>query len=282
MIDGKACADRILESLKTRLAGTPGLTACLAVVQVGERPDSCAYVRAKRRAAERVGIAFEHVQLPEDVSQTELERHVAQAQLGADGLIVQLPLPPHLDPGSVLAVIDPDKDVDGLHPLNLGRVLQKGAEDRGTAPCTPRGVIALLDEHGVRLKGRIVALVGCGNVGRPLVPLLLDRGATVLCCNEYTPDTGAHARQADVVIAAAGRPHLVRADWVRAGCTIVDVGINRVDDPERGRPRLVGDVHPDAKAKAARYTPVPGGVGPMTVAMLMLATVEAACRHRSA
>ena len=278
IIDGKAIAARVrgevAEDVKAYVeerGSAPGL----AVVLVGDRADSSAYVRGKERACEEAGILSETRRLPALVPQDELLGVVRE--LNADervhGILVQLPLPDHIDEDTVVWSIDPAKDVDGLHPFNMGLLL---AGKPRFVPATPLGVQRMLLEEGIDLSGAAVAVCGRSNiVGRPLAALLLnkvpDANATVTICHTGTKDLPQVTRKADVVIAAMGRPATVTADMIRPGATVIDVGINRVEDPSRKRGyRLVGDVAFDEVAEVAgAITPVPGGVGPMTIAMLL-------------
>ncbi len=283
IIDGKAVAARIRAEIKAKVAervaqGLP--RPGLATVLVGDDPASHTYVRMKRKACAEVGIESFGYQLPADASQEEVETLVER--LNADpkvhGILVQLPLPKHLDEERVLSKISIEKDVDGFHPINIGRLAQKGREPL-FVPCTPAGVMVLLKEAGVNLEGANAVVLGRSNiVGMPMALLLVRANATVTICHSRTKDIPAHTRQADVIIAAVGRPRMVQADWVKPGAVVIDVGVNRVDDPTAKKGyRLVGDVDFDAvKEVAGAITPVPGGVGPMTIAMLLQNTLRAA------
>ncbi len=300
ILDGRALSRRLQAELAgrvsdfTRRAGRP---PGLAVVLVGDDPASGVYVRNKERSARAVGMSSVVERLPATASREgvlEAVRRLADDP-AIDGLLVQLPLPGHLDEREVLAAIPPAKDVDGFHPVNAGKLLL-GEED-GIVPCTPRGILALVDEAGLDLAGRRAVVVGRSNiVGKPVALLLLRRHATVTLCHSRTRDLAAVCRQADLLVASVGRPGLVRGDFVREGAVVIDVGINRVTDPrlaedllagqekrlarfrEKGR-ALVGDVHfGEAAARAAAITPVPGGVGPLTVTMLLDNTLLAAER----
>jgi methylenetetrahydrofolate dehydrogenase (NADP+)/methenyltetrahydrofolate cyclohydrolase len=283
IIDGKAIAEQVraevAEKVQARVqAGKsrPGL----ATVLVGENPASEVYVRMKRRMCEKVGIqSFGHT-LPKDASQEEVENLVAElnANPEVNGILVQLPLPSGLDEERVLNKISINKDVDGFHPVNIGRLAQKGRESL-FVPCTPDGVIYLLDHTGVQLEGAEAVVLGRSNiVGMPVALLLVGRNATVTICHSRTKDLPEVTRRADVLVAAVGRPEMVREDWVKPGAVVIDVGTNRVDDPsaEKGY-RLTGDVAFDeVKEVASAITPSPGGVGPMTIAMLLRNTLRAA------
>lgn len=276
MMDGKATAAEVkadLHKRATELIGR-GVLPGLATVLVGDDPGSRAYVAGKHRDCAEVGIASIRVDMPADASQDQLEAEIAR--LNADptvtGYIVQLPLPKHLDVDRVLNLMDPDKDADGLHPTNLGRLVL--GED-APLPCTPRGIVALLRRYDVRIDGAHIVVVGRGvTVGRPLGLLLTRRSenATVTLCHTGTRDLPSHLRVADIIVAAAGVPYLITADVVRPGAAVLDVGITRI---EAG---LVGDVHPDVFDVAGFVAPMPGGVGPMTRAMLIANVVEAAER----
>ncbi len=283
IIDGKAVAARIRAEIKRkveeRLAqGLP--RPGLATVLVGDDPASHTYVRMKRKACAEVGIESFGYELPANATQEEVEALVERlnADPKVNGILVQLPLPKHLDEERVLSKISIEKDVDGFHPINIGRLAQKGREPL-FVPCTPAGVMVLLEEAGVQLEGANAVVLGRSNiVGMPMALLLVRANATVTICHSRTKDIPAHTRQADVVIAAVGRPHMVKADWIKPGAVVIDVGVNRVDDPTAKKGyRLVGDVDFDAvKEVAGAITPVPGGVGPMTIAMLLQNTLRAA------
>jgi len=256
----------------------------LRVVLVGDHAASASYVRGKRKAAAEVGIASETLRRPATITQDELLTLVEQlnADAAVDGILVQLPLPDHIDSDAVINAIDPDKDVDGFHPENAGRLL---IGQPLFVPATPLGIMEMLRRSDVPLEGAEAVVVGRSNiVGKPIAMLLAQRpaNATVTLCHSRTRDLKAHTRRADILIAAVGRPNLITADMVKTGATVIDVGINRVDDPSRERGyRLVGDVDFDAVSeKAARITPVPGGVGPLTIAMLLRNTLTAA-RHQA-
>lgn len=287
LLDGKAAAADIETRLKAavdqlRAAGqrAPGLRIFL----VGSHGPSLTYVSAKRKACERVGIAAEVVELRESVSQTDLlaQIEVQNHNPAVDGMIVQLPLPAHIDPNRVIEAIDPGKDVDGFHPINLGRLAQNRP---AFASATPAGVMALLDHYGIETEGKHAVVVGRSNiVGTPLA-LLLSRSArpgncTVTLCHSRTQNVETHTQQADILVAAAGHPGLIGPAHVREGAVVIDVGIHRVEDATKKRGyRLVGDVTPEANARAAAYSPVPGGVGPMTIALLLRNTLQAYTNH---
>ena len=284
LLDGRATAARIKGELRERVAALTarGVTPGLGTLLVGDDPGSRAYVAGKHRDCAEVGIASIRVDLPADASQAQVEEAVAalNADAACTGYLVQLPLPKGLDSGRVLELVDPDKDADGLHPTNLGRlVLNVNAPMRSPLPCTPHGVVELLLRHEVDLRGAEVCVVGRGvTVGRPLGLLLTRRdvNATVTLCHTGTKDLAEHTRRADVVVAAAGVPGVVTAAMVKPGAAVLDVGITRVVEGERTR--LVGDVAPDVHDVARWVAPMPGGVGPMTRAMLLTNVVEAAER----
>ncbi len=282
LIDGNEIARAIVAELKAEVAGIAGRKPCLALVRVGEDPASVSYVRKKEQTAAEIGIEGRLILPPVGISFLELAAEVERlnADERVDGILVQSPLPSGLDERAIFRRISPAKDVDGLHPLNLGKVAQD--DTSGYAPCTPAGVMELLARSGVDLAGRHVVVLGRSLlVGKPVALLALQKKAgangTVTVCHSATANLPAITRQADVLIAAIGRPEFVTADMIRPGAVVIDVGINRVPDPTRKTGyRLVGDVHfPSVSPLASKITPVPGGVGPMTVAMLMRNTVLA-------
>jgi methylenetetrahydrofolate dehydrogenase (NADP+)/methenyltetrahydrofolate cyclohydrolase len=276
LIDGKAVAAALRTALAARVATLP-FRPGLAVVLVGDDPASAVYVRNKDRAAASVGIAVQTIRLPAETAQALLLDRIAalNADAAVDGILVQLPLPPQIDARAVIAAIDPAKDVDGLHPVNAGRL---ASGDPALVPCTPLGVMKLLAAAGVALAGARALVLGRSVlVGRPLGALLLNADATVTIAHSRTSDLAAECRRADVLVAAVGRPELVRGDWVKPGAVVIDVGINRRDDGS-----LVGDLAFEAcRAVASAITPVPGGVGPMTIACLLENTVQAALDRAS-
>jgi methylenetetrahydrofolate dehydrogenase (NADP+) / methenyltetrahydrofolate cyclohydrolase len=260
-----------------------GVTPCLAVVLVGEDPASEVYVRMKGRAADKAGFASRQITLPDSTAEDELLGVIAglNADPEVHGILVQLPLPKHIDSSKVLLAIDPAKDVDGFHPINAGRLAV--GDETVLAPCTPAGIIEMLLRNGYDPSGKHVVIVGRSNiVGKPVALLLLRTGrggnATVTIAHSRTPDLGAVTRQADILIAAVGRANLITKDMVRPGVVVIDVGVNRVDDASAPKGyRLVGDVAFDEVAEVAEaITPVPGGVGPMTITMLLRNTLDAA------
>jgi len=286
IIDGKEIARQIREELasEVRLLKTKGIVPGLGVILVGEDPASKSYVTAKEKACHEIGIYSDDNRLPATATQAELLALIAKmnADPKINGILVQLPLPKHLNESEVLLAINPDKDVDGFHPMNVGRMV---VGEKAFLPCTPHGVVQMLVRSGVQVEGAHVVIVGRSNiVGKPLANMLMAKGkmanATVTVCHTRTKDIGSFTRQADIVIAAAGRPNTVTADMIREGAVVIDVGVNRIEDAtKKAGFRLVGDVDFDAcKEKAGAITPVPGGVGPMTITMLLYNTVESAKR----
>ncbi len=282
IIDGKAMAEQIRQEVATEVAervaqGKP--RPGLATVLVGDNPGSQSYVRSKQKTAQELGVELFGFNLPETTSQQELEDLVRQlnADPRVNGILVQLPLPKGLDEESVLRLISIEKDVDGFHPLNIGRLAQKGREPL-FVPCTPEGIIYMLEHTLPTLEGVNAVVLGRSNiVGMPVALLLVRANATVTICHSRSKDLPDIVRGADVLVAAVGRAEMVRGDWIKPGAVVIDVGTNRKDDPTRARGyRLVGDVAFDeAKEVAGAITPVPGGVGPMTIAMLMYNTLKA-------
>jgi methylenetetrahydrofolate dehydrogenase (NADP+)/methenyltetrahydrofolate cyclohydrolase len=285
-LDGVATASAIKNELVDRIAALKarGVTPGLATLMVGGDPGSLSYVGGKHRDSKEVGIESIRVDLPETA--TEAEVHAAISRLNADpavtGFIVQLPLPKGMDEHAALVAVDPAKDVDGLHPLNLGELVLGVEGPLNTPlPCTPAGIIELLTRYDIPLAGKHVVVVGRGlTVGRPLGLLLTRKGvdATVTLTHSRTVDLAAEVRRADVVVAAVGVPHLIKADWIKPGAAVLDVGVTRVGMTESGKARLHGDVDPGVAEVAGWLSPNPGGVGPMTRAMLLKNVVEAAER----
>ncbi|MBN9075594.1 MAG: bifunctional methylenetetrahydrofolate dehydrogenase/methenyltetrahydrofolate cyclohydrolase [Rhizobiales bacterium 65-79] len=286
-IDGKEVAGEVIASVKkeaARLLKEKGVQPGLAVVIVGEDPASQVYVASKSRMAKECGFLSAHHELPADAGEAELVRLVEE--LNADpkihGILVQLPLPKQIDAGRIIQLIAPEKDVDGFSFVNVGKL---GTGELGTAfvPCTPAGSMLLIERvRGKDLSGLNAVVVGRSNiVGKPMANLLLAANCTVTIAHSRTKDLPSVARNADILVAAVGRPEMIRGDWVKPGATVIDVGINRIPAPERGegKTRLVGDVaYAEAEKAAGAITPVPGGVGPMTIAMLMANTLTSACR----
>ena len=284
-IDGVALGREIRAEVAVRVAElrAAGIVPGLAVVLVGEDPASAVYVRSKGRACEEAGMHSETIRLPAETPEAELLATIERLNRdpAIHGMLVQLPLPKHIDGERVLHAIDPRKDVDGFHPVNVGRLVL--GDPTGFRPATPYGVQQMLIRSGIATAGAHAVIVGRSNiVGRPMAGLLLHKGpggdATVTVCHSRSRDLPAITRQADILIAAIGRPAFITADMVRPGATVIDVGINRVDDPSQPRGyRLVGDVDFEpVAAVAGAITPVPGGVGPMTIAMLLVNTLQAA------
>lgn len=273
IIDGKQIAQQLKEELRGQVAvltGKYGRKPCLDVIIVGQNPASMSYVKSKIKATEYCGFDGELIQLPDTTSQEELLRVIAErnGKDDVDGILVQLPLPKHIDEQTVIEAIAPGKDVDGFHPSNVaGLWLNQPA----IVPCTPLGIIALLEQTHVDLEGRHAVVVGRSNiVGKPIAKLLLDKNCTVTIAHSRTKDLAAICRKADILIVAVGRPRMITADMVQQGAIVIDVGINRLEDG-----RLVGDVDFESVVPiAGAITPVPGGVGPMTITMLMRNTIE--------
>ncbi len=286
IIDGKEIARRVREDAAARTAAlrARGVQPCLAVVLVGEDPASLSYVTGKEKALAEAGMAGRDIRLPAATTEAELLELVSRLNIDpeVDGILVQLPLPKHIREDRIIVAIDPAKDVDGFHPVSVGNMV---IGRPGFLPCTPHGVIVMLKEMGVPTDGAHAVVVGRSNlVGRPLANLLTRRdvNATVTVCHTGTKNLAEHTRRADILIAAAGKPRLVTADMVRPGAVVIDVGVNRIEDPKAKKGfRLVGDVDFDSvKEVASLITPVPGGVGPMTIAMLLRNVVESAeCRQ---
>ena len=286
VLDGKAAAAEIRAELTERVAAlkAKGVTPGIATVLVGADPASQLYVGMKHRQSEAIGMNSIQRELPADATQADVEALIDElnADPACHGYIVQLPLPKHIDTDAILERIDPAKDADGLHPTNLGRlVLNVNAPIRTPLPCTPRGVIELLLRNDYDLKGKHVVVVGRGvTIGRSIGLLLTrrDLNATVTLTHTGTVDMPRYLREADVIVAAAGVKHLIRAEDVKPGAAVLDVGVTRESDPETGKSLVFGDVHPDVAEVAGYLSPNPGGVGPMTVALLMTNVVEAAER----
>ncbi|MCB9140069.1 MAG: bifunctional methylenetetrahydrofolate dehydrogenase/methenyltetrahydrofolate cyclohydrolase FolD [Caldilineaceae bacterium] len=285
IIDGKAIAATIRQEIAqevVEMREKAGRVPGLATVLVGERPDSATYVRMKKRACAEVGIDSFSYDLPADISQADLLVLVQELNdnPAVDGILVQLPLPDHIDEEVILSAISLEKDVDGFHPLNIGRLSMKG-RDPLFVPCTPKGCIELLDRTGVTIEGKNAVVLGRSNiVGLPVAMLLLHRNATLTICHSRTQNIPGVIRQADILIAAVGRAEMVKGDWIKPGAVVIDVGVNAVDDASKKKGyRLVGDVDFDeAREVAGAITPVPGGVGPMTIAMLLRNTMDGAKR----
>ena len=286
LLDGKVLAQKVKDDVREAInewTSQGHRAPYLSVVLVGDNPASEAYVRGKERDAAEVGIDTDTLRPDEQISESELLGLVRDlnAAPSVDGVLVQLPLPDHVDDRRVIDAIDPDKDVDGFHPENIGRLLLGSPS---FVPATPYGIVEMLDRSGIDVEGMNAVIVGRSNiVGKPLAALLMqrNRNATVTVCHSRTRDLSAHTREADLLVAAVGRAHFISADQVKDGAVVIDVGINRVDDDSRDKGyRLVGDVNFDAvKERASYITPVPGGVGLMTRAMLLQNTLTAARLH---
>lgn len=274
LIDGKAFAAELRRDIRERVS-TRSRAPGLAVVLVGSDPASRIYVHNKHQACEEVGFVSRAYDLPADTAEAKLLALIDELNRdrAIDGILVQLPLPAHIRTEQVIERIRPDKDVDGFHPYNVGRLAQRIPLLR---PCTPYGIIKLLEHHGEKFTGRHAVVVGASNiVGRPMALELLLMGATVTVCHRFTAHTERHVAEADILVVAVGKPELVKGAWIKPGATVIDVGMNRLPDG-----RLVGDVEfAAAKQRAALITPVPGGVGPMTVTMLLMNTLSAAEVH---
>ena len=286
IIDGAKVAADMRAELKEHVVELKkkGIVPGLGVILVGQDPASKSYVTAKERACAEIGIYSDDNRLPAQTSQNDLITLIKKmnADPKINGILVQLPLPKHLNEAQVLMTISPDKDVDGFHPTNVGRMV---VGEKAFLPCTPHGVIQLLIRSGVTIDGSHVVIVGRSNiVGKPLANMLIQKSptgnATVTICHTHTKNLAGHTKQADIVIAAAGRPNTITADMIKPGAVVIDVGVNRVDDEtKKSGYRLVGDVDfENVKEKAGLITPVPGGVGPMTITMLLYNTVESAKR----
>ena len=280
LLDGKAMAATIKDEVAQAMSALGGRRPTLALVRVGEDPASRVYVKSKAKACEHCGIESRNVHLDDDVSEEKLLGVLREFNEDStvDGILLQLPLPAHIDSDRAIRTISPLKDVDGFHPLNIGALAMKGHEPDFT-PCTPSGVIEMIDRTGVPIEGANAVVLGRSNiVGMPVALLLIGRSATVTVCHSRTKDLASITRNADILIAAIGRAHFVSADMIKPGATVIDVGTNMIDDASRksGR-RLVGDVDYQAALEVAgAITPVPGGVGPMTIAMLIQNTLRAA------
>ncbi len=270
VVDGKKLAAEIRAEIAARVEALPGGVPCLATVQVGDVAESTIYVRHKHRAAKRAGMNSIDLKLPERTSQDELLEHLAKlnADASVHGILVQLPLPAAIAPGQVAEAVAPEKDVDGLHPLNVGRLV---ANQPGLRPATPRGCIEILERNGVQVEGARAVVIGRSEiVGKPVALMLLHRHATVTLCHSRTRDLAGVTREADIVVAAVGQPRMIPGDWIKPGAAVIDVGTNSVDG------KLVGDVDFEgAAARAGLITPVPGGVGPLTIAMVLKNTLDA-------
>ncbi|AQQ09006.1 Bifunctional protein FolD protein [Sedimentisphaera cyanobacteriorum] len=284
IISGKQLASDIRGELKQEVESlkAKGITPGLAVILVGEDPASQSYVRAKEKACAEIGIYSDDNKLPSDISEEKLLSLIEEknSDPSIHGILVQLPLPKHIDEAKVLLAVNPDKDVDGFHPVNVGKLV---VGQKAFLPCTPHGIVQMIKRAGVKLEGANVVIVGRSNiVGKPLANILMQKSelgnATVTVCHTRTKDISKHTIEADIVVAATGLPNSVTADMVKDGAVVIDVGVNRVpDDTKKKGYRLIGDVDFDAVSRKASFiTPVPGGVGPMTITMLLYNTVDSA------
>lgn len=268
LLDGKLVAEKIKKDLKYEIDLLPGRRPGLAIVQVGNNAASSVYVRNKRAACNMVGINTTLRSFSKDIGEDTLRETISELNQSEtiDGILVQLPLPTHINANNILELIDPTKDVDGFHPYNVGRLSNRNPALR---PCTPYGIIKLLDHYKIELKGLNAVIVGCSNhVGRPMGLELLMAGCTVTTCHRFTKDLDKKISQADLLVVAIGNPNVIKTSSMKEGAIVVDVGINKVDD------KLIGDIHFEtAKEKASYITPVPGGVGPMTVSTLLCNTL---------
>ena len=283
LIDGRAIAKEVHAETEARVAAlkADGVEPSLVFIRVGEDPASRVYVGMKERTAARLGIRSETTVLPEDTSESELLELLGKlnADNSVHGVLVQAPLPLHIDETRVFSAVSPGKDIDGFHPLNVGKLML--GEGGGFVPCTPGGVHELLIRSDVSIEAAEVVILGRGNiVGKPMAQLLLQQSCTVTIAHSRTKDLPGIVRLADIVVAAVGRPEMVRGDWIKPGATVIDVGINRVAGAEPGKTKLVGDcAYDECAAVAGAITPVPGGVGPMTIACLLRNTLVAAHRR---
>ncbi|HJQ53159.1 MAG TPA: bifunctional 5,10-methylenetetrahydrofolate dehydrogenase/5,10-methenyltetrahydrofolate cyclohydrolase [Gemmatimonadaceae bacterium] len=285
LIDGRAIAKKVRDevAVRAKTLTDKGIKPGLAVVLVGEDPASVVYTTSKAKAAEEAGMFSLNIKLPADTTQAELIRRIDELNSNPNvhGILVQMPLPKQIDPDTVIRRIDPAKDVDGFHPVNVGKMLV--GERDGFIPCTPAGIQVLLKESGVKTPGKDCVIIGRSNiVGKPMAALMVqdneNANCTVTVCHRHTADLKSHTRRADILIVAAGRARMVSGEMVKPGAVVIDVGTNRIADPQtKSGTRLVGDVEFESvRAVASKITPVPGGVGPMTIAMLMSNTVRAA------
>jgi len=285
IMDGKALGMKIRESVKVRAAALKekGITPCLAVILVGEDHASMSYVKSKEKALDEAGMESRDIRLPESASEAELLSLIAELNNDnkVHGILVQSPVPKHISEEKINAAVAPQKDVDCFHPDSAGKMI---LERQGFLPCTPHGVLMLLREYNVPVSGAHAVVVGRSNiVGKPLANLLIRReyNATVTLCHTGTKDLAYHTLQADILIAAAGKPNLIKPDMIKEGACVIDVGINRVSDPASPKGyRLCGDVDPAAAQKCGFFSPVPGGVGPMTIAMLLQNVLDAANKEK--
>jgi 5,10-methylene-tetrahydrofolate dehydrogenase/methenyl tetrahydrofolate cyclohydrolase len=277
LIDGKATAQQIRAEMKAEIKNR-NITPVLVVFLVGDRKDSATYVRMKRKACEQIGMTSLLFGYPESVEEEKLVCKIQEINKNPlyHGILVQLPLPDHINTQNVLASIDPKKDADGLHMVNQGDLFVNG-HNASVIPCTPKGCLELLDRYNIKIEGKNAVVLGRSRlVGKPIAQLLLSRNATVTTCHSRTKNLAQIVKKAEILVSCVGKPQFVKGDWIRKGAVVIDVGINPIDDPSKKRGyRLVGDVEFDEASKRASFiTPVPGGVGPMTVAMLLRNTLN--------
>ena len=283
LLDGTKVANEILDDLKNQVENLKkkGVEACLGIILVGNRKDSESYVRMKKKRCQEVGIINCDVRLPENVTEEELLRHVERMNQNpfVHGMLVQLPLPPHINPERIISKVSIEKDVDGFHPVNFGNLALQRQPEKTMFPCTPEGVIYLLDKYQIPIEGKDVVVVGKSNiVGLPMSLMLMHRGATVTVCHSQTENLKQKTSKGDILIVACGQSEMITSEYVKEGGVVVDVGINSVkDETRKSGYRIVGDVNFEfVEEKCSYLTPVPGGVGPMTIAMLLSHTVKLA------
>jgi len=283
LLDGTKVANEILDDLKNQVENLKkkGVEACLGIILVGNRKDSESYVRMKKKRCQEVGIINCDVRLPENVTEEELLRHVERMNQNpfVHGMLVQLPLPPHINPERIISKVSIEKDVDGFHPVNFGNLALQRHPEKTMFPCTPEGVIYLLDKYQIPIEGKDVVVVGKSNiVGLPMSLMLMHRGATVTVCHSQTENLKQKTSKGDILIVACGQSEMITSEYVKEGGVVVDVGINSVkDETRKSGYRIVGDVNFEfVEEKCSYLTPVPGGVGPMTIAMLLSHTVKLA------
>ena len=283
LLDGTKVANEILDDLKNQVENLKkkGVEACLGIILVGNRKDSESYVRMKKKRCQEVGIINCDVRLPENVTEEELLHTVERMNQNPfiHGMLVQLPLPPHINPERIISKVSIEKDVDGFHPVNFGNLALQRHPEKTMFPCTPEGVIYLLDKYQIPIEGKDVVVVGKSNiVGLPMSLMLMHRGATVTVCHTHTQNLKQKTSKGDILIVACGQPEMITSEYVKEGAAVIDVGINSVkDETRKSGYRIVGDVNfKFAEEKCSYLTPVPGGVGPMTIAMLLSHTVKLA------
>jgi len=283
LLDGSEVADKILNDVKNQVENLKkrGKEACLGIILVGNRKDSNSYVKMKKKRCQEVGIISCDIQLPEEVTEKELLENVERLNKDpyVHGILVQLPLPPHINTERVISKISVKKDVDGFHPVNFGNLSLQRETEKTIFPCTPEGIVYLLDSYQIPIKGKDVVIVGKSNiVGLPMALMMMHNGATVTVCHSLTKDLKQKTSKGDILIVACGQPEMITSEYVKEGAVVIDVGINSVEDKtKKSGYRIVGDVNfKFVEEKCSYLTPVPGGVGPMTIAMLLLHTVKLA------